>query len=323
MTTHPSSKVDDAVHMNRRAALKLAAGALAMATTATAAAKNPLWKTAVGLNSFSSGTRKYGKTYPIWEVLDFVSRLGYDGIELVGGWPMGDYPKAAETDRIRALRRLYDAFGLRVFSIQHGAGGAFAPDEAARKRWVEEFQDRVAFCKQIGCDCIGVWPGGGLRGQTLDEAFKRLTDSFREAAQIASDAGLLMAFEIEPPFIFNKEEHLKRILELTNHPNLKVIYDPSHFDLMNGSTGKPHEMLLRVGVKNIGYVQLTDTDGTLRDGGTSKHLPCGDGHANIPESLRVLREGGFRGWIDMDGWEIPDPYDACVKAKKMIDAAAR
>ncbi|MBM3891570.1 MAG: sugar phosphate isomerase/epimerase, partial [Verrucomicrobia bacterium] len=185
------------------------------------------------------------------------------------------------------------------------------------------FRDRVAFCKQIGCDCIGVWPGGGLRGQTLDQAFKRLTDSFREAAQIAADAGLLMAFEIEPPFVFNKEEHLKRILELTNHPNLKVIYDPSHFDLMNGSIGKPHEMLLRVGVKNIAYVQLTDTDGTLRDGGTSKHLPCGDGHANIPESLRVLREGGFRGWIDMDGWEIPDPYDACVKAKKMIDAAAR
>jgi sugar phosphate isomerase/epimerase len=76
-------------------------------------------------------------------------------------------------------------------------------------------------------------------------------------------------------------------------------------------------------VKNIGYVHLTDTDGTLRDGGTSKHLPVGDGHANIPESLRVLREGGFRGWIMVDEWEIPDPYDACVKAKRALDAAAR
>ena len=58
---------------------------------------------------------------------------------------------------------------------------------------------------------------------------------------------------------------------------------------------------------------MTDTDGTLRGGDTSKHLLCGDGHANIPESLRVLREGGFRGWMDMDGWRIPDPYDACGK----------
>ncbi|MCX6898797.1 MAG: sugar phosphate isomerase/epimerase [Verrucomicrobia bacterium] len=314
--------------LSRRGALKLAASAfaapaLAMTVAATAPAKNPLWKTAVGLNSFSSGTRKYGKVYPIWEVLDFVAQLGYDGIELVGGWPMGDYPKSTETERIRALRRFHDAYRLQVFSIQTGAGGAFAPDEAARRKWVEEFRDRVKFCKQVGCDCIGVWPSGGLRGQTLDEALKRLAGSFRETAQIAADAGLIMAFEIEPPFVFNKEEHLQRILEHARHPSLKVIYDPSHFDLMNGSTGKPHEMLLRIGVKNIGYVQLTDTDGTLRDGGTSKHLPCGDGHAHIAESLRVLREGGFRGWMDMDGWEIPDPYDACVKAKKMIDAAAR
>jgi sugar phosphate isomerase/epimerase len=322
MNSRHSSTVPGVFPMSRRAALTLAAGALA-ARAAGAEKRNPLWKTAVGLNSFSSGARKYGKAYPVWEVLDFVARLGYDGIELVGGWPMGDYPKAAEAGRVRALRRMYDAFGLRVFSIQQGGGGAFAPDEAARRRWIEEFRDRVAFCKQIGCECIGVWPGGGLRGQTLDEAFARLTDSFREAARVAGDAGLVMAFEIEPPFVFNKEEHLQRILEQTRHPNLKVIYDPSHFDLMNGSTGRPHEMLARVGVRNIGYVQLTDTDGTLRDGGTSKHLPCGDGHANIPESLRVLREGGFRGWMDMDGWEIPDPYDACVKAKKMIDAAAR
>ena len=56
-------------------------------------------------------------------------------------------------------------------------------------------------------------------------------------------------------------------------------------------------------------------------GGTSKHLACGEGHANIPEPLRILRDGGYRGWIMVDAWEIPDPYDACLKAKRMLDAA--
>jgi len=122
--------------------------------------------------------------------------------------------------------------------------------------------------------------------------------------------------------VFNREEHLKRIHAQADHPALKIIYDPSHYDLMNGSTGKPHEMLERVGVKNVGYVHLTDTDGTLRDGGTSKHVACGDGHADIPASLRLLRAGGFRGWIMIDAWEIPDPYDACRKGKRMLDAIA-
>jgi len=34
-----------------------------------------VWKTAVGLNGFQSGTRKYHKNYPIWEVLDWFSTV--------------------------------------------------------------------------------------------------------------------------------------------------------------------------------------------------------------------------------------------------------
>ena len=314
--------------MRRRDALKLlGAGFCASAVAPLAAggaqppAQSPRWKTAIGLNGFASSSRKYGKTFPIWEVLDFASGAGFDGVELVGHWPMGGYPKADEKGRIAALRRLYDAFGLRIFSLQTGAGGAFAPDQAVRNRWLEQFRDQARFAKAVGADCIGMWPGGPLRGQTIDQAVEHLAGSFRKAGAIAEDLGLLAAFEIEPPFVFNTEEHLQRILAQTNHPAVKAIYDPSHFDLMSGSTGRPHEMLKRIGVANIGYVHLTDTDGTLRDGGTSKHLPCGDGHAHVDVSLATLLEGGFQGWVMIDAWEIPDPYDACAKGKRAIEKA--
>jgi sugar phosphate isomerase/epimerase len=314
--------------MLRRDALKLlGAGFCASAVAPSAAggtqppAQGPRWKTAIGLNGFASSSRKYGKTFPIWEVLDFASGAGFDAVELVGHWPMGGYPKADEKGRIAALRRLYDAFGLQIFSLQTGAGGAFAPDEAMRNRWLEAFRDQARFAKAVGADCIGMWPGGPLRGQTIDQAIERLAGSFRKAGAIAEDLGLLAAFEIEPPFVFNTEEHLQRILAGTNHPAVQAIYDPSHFDLMNGSTGRPHEMLERIGVEKIGYVHLTDADGTLRDGGTSKHLPCGDGHANVAVSLATLLEGGFQGWVMIDAWEIPDPYDACAKGKRAIEQA--
>lgn len=295
--------------------------ASAVSGRGAAPASSVRWKTAVGLNGFQSGTHKYKKNYPIWEVLDFAARQGFDGIELVSDWPSGGYPSAAENNRIRALRRLYDGFGLRVFSIQLGAGGAFAPDAAERKRWLEEFRDRAQFAQHVGCECVGLWPGGGLRGQTLDAAIQRLAESFREAGRVAGDLGLVACFEIEPPFVFNTEDHYRRILEGAGHPALKGIYDPSHFDLMNGSTGRPHEMLARIGVGHIGYVHFTDTDGTLREGGTSKHVPCGEGHIDCAQSLRTLKTGGFRGWIMVDTWEIPDPYDALAKCKRAIDAA--
>ena len=310
--------------IHRRAALKVLAGAFAapaLSFTAEPKVEGEKWKTAIGLNGFQSGSRKYKMNYPIWEVLDFASRTGFNGVELVADWPSGGYPASTDTERVRALRRLYDAYGLRIFSIQLGANGAFDPDENVRKAWLAEFRDRVALAKQLGCDCLGLWPGGGLRGQTIDQAIERLTASFRESGRIAGDAGLLACFEIEPPFVFNQEEHYLRILRGANHPSLKGIYDPSHFDLMTGSTGKPEEMLRRVGVENIGYVQFCDTDGTLRDGGTSKHLACGDGHVDCAKSLKLLKDGGFRGWIMVDEWEVPDPYDACLKCKRAIDQA--
>lgn len=309
--------------MHRRTVLQCLASAAAaplIARVAQAGSAPPLWKTAIGLNGFMSSSQDFGKTYPLWEILDFADRTGFDGVELVEGWPMGSYPRADEADRIRALKRLYGGFDLQVFSLQLGVAAAFDPDAEVRREWVRSFRDWASFAKQVGCDCIGMWPGGPLRGQTIDQAIDRLAESFREAGKIAGDLGLLAAFEIEPPFVFNEEGHITRILEKVNSPHLKTIFDPSHFDLMSGSQGKPHEMLQRIGVQNIGYVHFTDCDGTIHDG-TSKHLACGDGHVDIPAALKTLRDGGFRGWIMVDAWKIKDPYDACRKAKQAIDRA--
>lgn len=313
-------------HFSRRAflhAATLAAAALQLPSVARADYEKPQWKTAVGLNGFQSGTRKYKKNYPIWEVADFASREGFDGVELVWDWPMGPYPAANETERIDALKRFYSKFGLNIFSIQLGADGAFSADAEVRKAWLATFKDRLHLAQQLGCDCVGLWPYGSLGQQTVPQAIEQLGKSFKAAAKIAEAEGILTAFEIEPPFAFNKEEHMRDILAAADHPNLKVIYDPSHFDLMNGSTGRPHEMLARIGTKHLGYVQFCDGDGTLRDGGTSKHLGCGDGHIDIPASLKLIRESGFVGWLMIDEWEVPDPYDACVKGLKAIRRASQ
>lgn len=197
--------------INRRTMLQLtgaAVGASLLPEFASAAPAKPAWKTAIGLNGFMSSSSDYHKVFPIWEVLDFAQRTGFDGVELVDGWPMGNYPTADQQDRIRALKKLYDAFNLQVFSIQLGVAEAFDPSESVRKQWLATFRDRASFAQQVGCDCIGMWPGGPLRDQTIDEAIQRLASSFREAGKVAHDLGLLAAFEIEPPFVFNTEQHL-------------------------------------------------------------------------------------------------------------------
>jgi len=283
----------------------------------------PSWKTAIGLNGFMSSAQKYDKNFPIWEILDYANRTGFEGVELVRGWPQGNYPAPDQSQQIAALKRLYDAYGLKIFSLQTGAGGAFSANAQTRRRWLKQMHDQLKFAKAVGCDCIGMWPGGRLRGQTIGEAIRHFAASLHEVADIGSDLGLVTAFEIEPPFVFNTEEHLRQILEEANDQRVKTIYDSSHFDLFNGSTGKPHELLKRIGLENIGYVHFTDTDGTIRDGGTSKHLAAGEGHIDVAASFKTLKDGGFSGWIMIDCWQISEPYDASTKGLKAIKQGMR
>ena len=275
------------------------------------------------MNGFQSSGDRFKKTYPIWEILDFAAKEGFDGVELLDNWPMGNLPGPAEDARLAALKRLYDAYGLRIYTLQTGGSGSYADDAQARKDWLKGFQEKVQVAQRLGCVLIGNWPGGGLEGnKDVNAAIKNLAASYREAAQICADAGMHLSFEIEPPFIFNTLEHLRQILAETNHPACRTNFDPSHFDLMWGSKGKPEEMLKQLGVQHIGHVHLTDTDGTLF-GGTSKHLPCGEGHCDMPAALKTLWEGGYDGWIMIDAWLTEDPYHASHAGKQAIETARK
>lgn len=295
--------------------------AVAAAGARRASGSQRRWRAAFGLNGFMSSEQDYRNSFPIWEVLQFAQVEGFEGIELVDGWPK-PYPGEAEDRRIAALRDLYARYNLKIFSIQTGADGAFRKSREAREAWLKKFAGWARFARKAGCECIGLWPGGDLDGQSLEEGRDRLIESLREVAKIVSDEELLASVEIEPPFVFRTIEDLIAIVDGVDHPQVKGMYDPSHYDLMNGGRGKPEELLLRFGVHRLGYIHLTDTDGT-EFGGTSRHLACGDGHVDIRKSLQILWEGGYEGWIMIDAWKIKDPYDACHKGRLAIESARR
>jgi len=199
------------------------------------------WRTAFGLNGFQSSESVFKQTFPIWEVLEFAQQQGFEGIELIPGWLKGVYPDAGDDARIASLRSFLGRYNVKAFSIQTFGAEAFQKDRGVREAWVKRFTGLAEFARKAGCECIGYWPGGDLGGQTVDEAIDSLVWSLKEMGRIVTDADLMLSVEIEPPFAFNKIEHLIRMLDGADHPRVKGMFDPSHFDLMNGSTGKPHE----------------------------------------------------------------------------------
>ena len=289
-----------------------------------AAAASP-WHLAIGLNGFGSSETHHGKRYDYDAILEFAREEGFDGIELWRGWREG-YPDPDDDRAIQASREKIESFGLQVFSIQGGVRGVnpVSDDASERAEYSRGLQRQVDLAAKFGCDAMGLWSAGRAPDPVgEDQLIERFAGVLRPAVRYAVDSGILLAIEGEPPLLVNSALRYHKLFAAAGMDELKAIFDPSHFDLLNGARGRPEDLLLDLGVDRIGYVQFCDGDSTLRPfpgggSGTSRHLPCGEGVYDIAKLCSILDEGGFRGWFQMDSWGTEDAYWASKSCKDAV-----
>ncbi len=283
------------------------------------------WKLAIGLNGFGSSETHHGKRYVYDEILEFARDEGFDGIELWGNW-RGGYPDPEDDPAIRSQRGKIESYGLQVFSIQAGVRGVNpVSDEASeRSEYTDRLKSQVDLAVKFGCDAMGLWSAGRVPERLAeDQLIERFADVVRPVVSYADERGILLAIEGEPPLLINSVERYRKLFAAVGMDEFKAIFDPSHFDVLNGSQGRPEDLLLELGVDRIGYVQFCDGDSTLRPfpngrAGTSRHLPCGEGLYDIPKLCSILHEGGFQEWFQMDSWGTEDAYRASRSCKDSV-----
>jgi len=288
-----------------------------------AAAPSP-WKLAIGLNGFGSSETHHGTKYDYDEILAFGRDQGFHGIELWRNWQEG-YPDPSDDAAIKAMRQKVESYDLQVFSIQAGVNGVnpVSDDEAERAKYTDALKGYVDLAVKLGCDVMGLWPAGRGAGRGLeeDEMIERFARAVKPVVSYAIDQGVPISIEGEPPLLINQPSHYHKLFAAV--PDLKLIFDPSHFDVLGGAQGKPEDLLIELGVDRIGYIQFCDGDSTLRPfpnggAGTSKHLPCGQGVYDIAKLCKILHEGGFEGWFQMDSWATEDAYEASQTCKDSV-----
>ena len=284
------------------------------------------WRLAIGLNGFGSSETHHGKRYEYDEILAVARDEGFEGIELWRGWRDG-YPDPQDDGAIRSAREKIESYGLRVFSIQGGVRGAnpVSDDAAERAEYTKGLELQVDLAVKFGCDAMGLWSAGRPPdGIDEDQLIERFSSVLRPVIRHATESGLLLAIEGEPPLLVNSAARYHKLFAAAGMDALKAIFDPSHFDTLGGANGRPEELLRDLGVDRIGYVQFTDGDSTLRPfpnggTGTSRHLPCGEGAYDIAGLCSILDDGGFRGWFQMDSWGTEDAYWASKSCKDSVE----
>ena len=261
---------------------------------------------------------------PFDRVVRRLAEVGYDGVEICGFPPhitLEAYPEAASR---RAVVRMLEDLNLGV----SGYAADFTsvnPVVTEKQKYLDLFRRNVEMCVDLGSPSIRVdtvAAPGSIPDADYEAAMMRVADIWREAAEIAQQAGVRVVWEFEPGFAFNKPSEVVRLHDAVGHPNFKVLFDTSHAYMCSVVGARQHgeketlpggvaEFLDRLEGR-IGHIHLIDSDGTLHDGETSTHRPFGEGFIDFKAlAPKLLAVPGIQWWcVDLcfwpGAWELVD-----------------
>lgn len=231
-----------------------------------------------------------------FHLLTALKNAGYDGVEL----PIF----SADASHYKVVGKALADEGLRSTAVTVIPDEAHNPSSAEashRAGAVDFLKSIVDSCHAAGTELLmgpfhqplGVFTGSG---PTEDE-WKRAAEVHREVAEYAAQAGVKIVIEwlnrFECYFITTMQQGAD-YAALVNHPNFTTMFDTFHANIEE----KDPAASLRKHFGSVGHFHVSEND---------RGTP-GTGNAAIRETLAVLKELKYDGWLTIEafGRSLPE-----------------
>ncbi len=255
------------------------------------------------------------------EMLANLADIGFDSVELtvIPGWSVElDTLDRAERQRIRGL---LDRYGLALPAIA-GHRSLLATDPAEHAENWRRLTGAIDLC----VDWAG--PNGppsldttvGAHGRQWDECKDLLVERLTKLCDYAAERGVIVGIEPHVSDVLETPERTLELLDLIRHPNLKVTFDISHFNVQ----GIPIEHSVSLLAPVACFTHVKDERGRVPD---FQFLIPGEGEFDYVRYLRAMHRAGWTGDI---GVEISlmvqrrpnyDPWAAARQSYAVLDRA--
>ncbi len=247
-------------------------------------------------------------TWSLERVFSECARAGYQGVELrcLHGRPIG--PDLAAEDR-RDIRRLSRDSGLPVVAI--GASSAFSsPDAAVRAAQEADLRGMCELAHEVGAPLVRAY-GGGFPAAYAQDAAREYGGSFPQGLppEVVCDyiaeslwcvvpraETLGVGIVLETHDGLSSAATAAEVLRRLDTPVVGALWDVLHPTRM-GETPAQVWDLIGARVRHVHF-----KDGRRDAQGRWRAALDGEGEVPLRECLRVLRAGGYDGWLTLE-WE--------------------
>ena len=253
------------------------------------------------------------KGWPLEETFDYISKVGYQGVELAPFTLARSVYDISPEERDR-IRRLAEGCSLEVVGLHwlfasppglHVTGR----DEETRAKTIDYLQELIRFCDDVTPPFTS--EGGRLvigspkqrnveEGVPYEEARRRFCHMLGSSAELARERGITLCVEPlsrdQTNFITTMSEAIEIVEEIA-HPNVKAMFDVHNLR----DAGVPLADLLRGNLAHIAHFHANEIDGNAP----------GTGETDFRLLFKVLEEGGYNGFISVEVFDF-SPGPKCI-----------
>ena len=185
--------------------------------------KNPPLRNKIALNAYSFNSPLRNDSIDIFDLLDFCSELGFDGVDITGYYFPG-YPIPPSDEYIYNVKKRAFELGLDICGT--GVRNDFCnPDPAVRELDKELTKKWILVAEKLGAPALRILQGNDISEEhSWDELAGWATEVIIECADFGKEHGVVLEIQNHNNFLKTSEDVIK-ILELVNHDWVGLMLD--------------------------------------------------------------------------------------------------
>jgi sugar phosphate isomerase/epimerase len=266
---------------------------------------------------------------PAWSfktILETADRLGYAGLELRGIAGEMDLTKVPELTGSGLAGTKKDLAALGIVITDLGASARMhEKDKATREKNLDEGRRFIDLAQALSVPYVRMFGDKMPPDESKEEVLKRVIEGFQQMAAHAKPAGVTVLIESHGDFTGSAD--LEAIIRGVGSDAFQLLWDAHHTFVLGKET--PAETW-----KNLGrYVRHTHLKDSRPEGNERRYVLTGTGEVPVREQVRVLVNGGYRGYYcfewekkwhpEIEDPEVSFPHYAKVMREYLTDAGFR
>lgn len=235
--------------------------------------------------------------------------LGIDAVEYVNQFFKD---KAEDTDYLDQMKKRCDDNGVKSLLIMvDGEGKLGDPDEAARKKAIENHHKWVTAAKYLGCHSIRV---NAASGGSYQEQVERASDGLRQLSEFAAEHDINVIVENHGGLSSNGQ-WLAQVIRKVDLDNCGTLPDFGNFWIewpRDGREGIYYDRYLGMAALMPFAKAVSAKSYKFDENGNEPEI-------DFSKIMRIVYDSGYRGYVGIEFEGKGEAKDGIVKTRKLLE----